>query len=83
MCVPPALPALPAPPLTAPQFNDGREQELLTHIFALPAPQLDKLRGDPAAVLAAIDAFATEKYLMNVGELKGASAPRRPAPAPR
>jgi catechol O-methyltransferase len=35
-------------------------------------PNLDEIRGSPQRVLAAIDEFArTQKYLMNVGELKG------------
>lgn len=51
-------------------FDDGREVELLHYIFNLP--NLDSIRGNPAAVLAAIDDFArTQKYLMNVGEDKG------------
>ncbi|KAI5819901.1 catechol O-methyltransferase [Pyronema omphalodes] len=52
-------------------FNDGRELDLLKHIFGLPTEQLDRLRGNPSAVLEAIDKFAEEKYLMNIGELKG------------
>lgn len=51
-------------------FDDGREVELLHYVFS--RPNLDQIRGDPAAVLAAIDDFArTQKYLMNVGEDKG------------
>ncbi|KAI9757710.1 MAG: hypothetical protein M4579_003335 [Chaenotheca gracillima] len=51
-------------------FNDGREIELLRFIFS--HPDLAKMRGDPGAILGAIDEFGrTCKYLMNVGEYKG------------
>jgi catechol O-methyltransferase len=51
-------------------FDDGREVELLHYVFNLP--NVDSIRNNPTAVLAAIDDFArTQKYLMNVGEDKG------------
>ncbi|ETN43962.1 uncharacterized protein HMPREF1541_10827 [Cyphellophora europaea CBS 101466] len=51
-------------------FDDGREVELLHYVFS--RPNVDQIRGDAQAVLAAIDDFArTQKYLMNVGEDKG------------
>lgn len=51
-------------------FDDGREVELLHYVFN--RPNIDEIRGNPPAVLAAIDDFArTQKYLMNVGEDKG------------
>ena len=51
-------------------FDDGREIELLHHIFA--KPDIDEIRGDPVKVLRAIDDYGrTKKYLMNVGEDKG------------
>ncbi|KAH8148057.1 uncharacterized protein LAJ45_07821 [Morchella importuna] len=52
-------------------FDDGREIELLQRIFNLPSQKLNALRNQPAAILAVIDGFATEKYLMNIGEMKG------------
>ncbi|KAL7270384.1 hypothetical protein RUND412_006916 [Rhizina undulata] len=52
-------------------FNDGRELELFNRIMGLPEDRLAQLRGNPTAILAEIDKFGTEKYLMNVGELKG------------
>ncbi|OAA45805.1 catechol O-methyltransferase [Beauveria brongniartii RCEF 3172] len=52
-------------------FNDGREAQLLDHVQS--RPDIDKLRGSPQKVLAAIDEFGRqEKYLMNIGEDKGA-----------
>ncbi|KAM3515790.1 hypothetical protein MY11210_000561 [Beauveria gryllotalpidicola] len=52
-------------------FNDGREAQLLDHVQS--RPDIDALRGSPQKVLAAIDEFGRqEKYLMNVGEDKGA-----------
>ena len=51
-------------------FDDGREIQLLHYVFN--HPDIDTIRNNPAAVLAAIDEFArTQKYLMNVGEDKG------------
>ncbi|KAF1953815.1 putative O-methyltransferase [Byssothecium circinans] len=51
-------------------FDDGREIELLHFVYS--HPNLDKIRGSPKDVLAAIDEFGrTKKYLMNVGEDKG------------
>ena len=51
-------------------FDDGREIELLHFVYS--HPDLDKIRGSPKHVLAAIDEFGrTKKYLMNVGEDKG------------
>ena len=53
------------------KFDDGREVDLLHYIFDLP--NLSTLRGDPAAVLRAIDDYGrTKKFLMNVGLDKGA-----------
>ncbi|KAA8909637.1 catechol O-methyltransferase [Sphaerosporella brunnea] len=52
-------------------FNDGRELELLQRIFSQPPAELSKLRNNPRGILSFIDNFATQKYLMNVGELKG------------
>ncbi|KAM3436401.1 hypothetical protein MY4824_004369 [Beauveria thailandica] len=52
-------------------FNDGREAQLLDHVQS--RPDIEKLRGSPEKVLAAIDEFGRqEKYLMNIGEDKGA-----------
>lgn len=52
-------------------LDDGREVQLLHYVYA--RPDVDELRGSPARVLAAVDEFArTRKYLMNVGEHKGA-----------
>ncbi|KAM3506943.1 hypothetical protein MY10362_002063 [Beauveria mimosiformis] len=52
-------------------FNDGREAQLLDHVQS--RPDIEKLRGSPQKVLAAIDEFGRqEKYLMNIGEDKGA-----------
>lgn len=52
-------------------FNDGREAQLLHHVQS--RPDIEKLRGSPQKVLAAIDEFGRqEKYLMNIGEDKGA-----------
>ena len=51
-------------------FDDGREIELLHHIYS--RSDVDSLRGSPQKLLAAIDEYArTQKYLMNVGEDKG------------
>jgi catechol O-methyltransferase len=51
-------------------FDDGREIELLHFVYS--HPKLDKIRGSPEEVLAAIDEYGrTKKYLMNVGEAKG------------
>jgi catechol O-methyltransferase len=51
-------------------FDDGREIELLHFVYS--HPNLDKIRGSPKEVLAAIDEYGrTKKYLMNVGEAKG------------
>lgn len=52
-------------------FNDGRELELLNRIFALPEEELSKLRNNPTAILEFIDQYGTEKFMMNVGEVKG------------
>lgn len=53
------------------QFGDGREVALLEYVYG--RPDLDQLRGNPAKVLEAIDAFArSETGLINVGEEKGA-----------
>jgi catechol O-methyltransferase len=53
-----------------PQFDDGREIELLHFVYSLP--EIDQIRGDPLKVVAAIDKYATTKnYLMNVGPDKG------------
>ncbi|RMZ73927.1 catechol O-methyltransferase [Pyrenophora seminiperda CCB06] len=51
-------------------FDDGREIELLHFIYS--HPNIEKIRGSPENVLAAIDEYGrTKKYLMNVGEDKG------------
>jgi catechol O-methyltransferase len=55
--------------LLTPQYNDGRETELLTHMFSLP--NIASLRSSPSAVLREIDLYAQKHYLMNIGELKG------------
>lgn len=52
-------------------FNDGREVELQR--FVCSRPSLEKLKGSPQEVLAAIDEFGRQrKYLMNIGSEKGA-----------
>ncbi|PHH81785.1 hypothetical protein CDD82_7891 [Ophiocordyceps australis] len=51
-------------------FDDGREIKLLHAVYS--RPDINKLRGSPAKVLAAIDDFGRECYLMNVGQDKGA-----------
>lgn len=52
-------------------FDDGREIELLHYVYG--RPDINLLRGSPVNVLRAIDEFGrTRKYLMNVGEAKGA-----------
>lgn len=51
-------------------FDDGREIELLHFVYS--HPNIQKIRGSPENVLAAIDEYGrTKKYLMNVGEDKG------------
>ncbi|KAJ4340483.1 hypothetical protein N0V87_002468 [Didymella glomerata] len=51
-------------------FDDGREIELLHFVYS--HKNIDKIRGSPEGVLAAIDEYGrTKKYLMNVGEDKG------------
>lgn len=52
------------------QFNDGRELSLLRYIHALP--NLPSLRGNPVAIVEAIDTFGrTQNFLMNIGAPKG------------
>jgi len=51
-------------------FDDGREAELLDHI--LSRQDIKDIRGSPRKVLAAIDEFGMKRYLMNVGQEKGA-----------
>ncbi|KAG5914372.1 hypothetical protein E4U53_004654, partial [Claviceps sorghi] len=51
-------------------FDDGREAEMLDHI--LSRPDIEDIRGCPRKVLAAIDDFGMKRYLMNVGQEKGA-----------
>lgn len=51
-------------------FDDGREAELLDNI--LTRHDIEDLRGSPRKVLAAIDAFGMKRYLMNIGQAKGA-----------
>ncbi|PHH62976.1 hypothetical protein CDD81_6401 [Ophiocordyceps australis] len=51
-------------------FDDGREIRLLHAVYS--RPDINKLRGSPAKVLAAIDDFGRQSYLMNVGQDKGA-----------
>ncbi|ORY00026.1 catechol O-methyltransferase [Clohesyomyces aquaticus] len=51
-------------------FDDGREIELLHFVYS--HPNIEKIRGSPNDVLAAIDEYGrAKKYLMNVGEDKG------------
>jgi len=51
-------------------FDDGREVELLHFVYG--HKDIEKIRGSPQNVLAAIDEYGrTKKYLMNVGEDKG------------
>lgn len=51
--------------------HNGREITLLKHIYAHPS--LDKLRGNPAAIIRVIDEFAARKgFLINIGSDKGA-----------
>ena len=51
-------------------FDDGREIELLHFVYS--HPNIERIRGSPENVLAAIDEYGrTKKYLMNVGEDKG------------
>ncbi|KAH4219760.1 hypothetical protein HBI56_040370 [Parastagonospora nodorum] len=51
-------------------FDDGREVELLHFVYG--HKNIEKIRGSPQNVLAAIDEYGrTKKYLMNVGEDKG------------
>jgi catechol O-methyltransferase len=53
-----------------PQFDDGREEELVE--FVRSHPSRETIQGSPAGVLRAIDEYGrTKKYLMNVGEDKG------------
>ncbi|PHH88513.1 hypothetical protein CDD83_7435 [Cordyceps sp. RAO-2017] len=55
--------------------DDGREIGLLHFVYS--RPDIDQLRGSPAKVLAAIDDYArTKRYLMNVGQDKGAIVSR-------
>ncbi|KAG6033271.1 hypothetical protein E4U41_006954 [Claviceps citrina] len=51
-------------------FDDGREAELLSHI--LSRHDIEDIRGSPRKVLQAIDDFGMKRYLMNVGQEKGA-----------
>ncbi|KAL9944441.1 hypothetical protein ACHAQF_006295 [Verticillium nonalfalfae] len=52
-------------------FNDGREVELQRYVCSHPS--LERLKGSPQEVLAAIDEFGRQrKYLMNIGSEKGA-----------
>ncbi|KAG6000377.1 hypothetical protein E4U54_001437 [Claviceps lovelessii] len=51
-------------------FDDGREAELLDHI--LSRQDIEDIRGSPRKVLEAIDEFGMKRYLMNVGQEKGA-----------
>ncbi|TVY83397.1 Catechol O-methyltransferase [Lachnellula suecica] len=49
-------------------FDDGREEALVKFVISRPS-----LRNSPVEILAAIDEYGrTHKYLMNVGEDKGA-----------
>ncbi|OQD59963.1 hypothetical protein PENPOL_c036G00109 [Penicillium polonicum] len=51
-------------------FGDGREQEVLHHIFNLP--RLEQLRGRPEAILAEIDNWSQKnKILMTIGQERG------------
>lgn len=53
------------------KFNDGREIELLHHVYSQPNLETE-LRGHPRRILDIIDEFARNKrYLMNVGSFKG------------
>ncbi|KAG0127351.1 S-adenosyl-L-methionine-dependent methyltransferase, partial [Tuber indicum] len=49
-------------------FDDGRELELLNHIFT--HPNTASFKGNPKAIIAEIDSFAMRKHLMNIGEMK-------------
>jgi hypothetical protein len=40
----------------------------------LPEEELSKLRNNPTAILEFIDQYGTEKFMMNVGEVKGFNA---------
>ncbi|CAD6448717.1 d77ffafc-03e6-4bfa-8a06-fa77d1cddc05 [Sclerotinia trifoliorum] len=52
-------------------FDDGREEELVE--FVRNHPDRSEIQGSPANVLQAIDEYGrTKRYLMNVGENKGA-----------
>ncbi|ESZ95377.1 catechol O-methyltransferase [Sclerotinia borealis F-4128] len=52
-------------------FDDGREEELVE--FVRNHPDRSRIQGSPAKVLQAIDEYGrTKRYLMNVGEDKGA-----------
>ncbi|KAK4099250.1 S-adenosyl-L-methionine-dependent methyltransferase [Parathielavia hyrcaniae] len=52
-------------------FGDGREAALLDYVYN--HPELDQMRGNPAKVCEAIDAFArSHTGLINIGQLKGA-----------
>ncbi|KAI9649530.1 hypothetical protein NHQ30_002109 [Ciborinia camelliae] len=52
-------------------FDDGREEELLE--FVRNHPDRSTIQGSPSNVLRAIDEYGrTKRYLMNVGENKGA-----------
>lgn len=52
-------------------FDDGREEELVD--FIQNHPDRSEIQGSPANVLQAIDDYGrTKRYLMNVGENKGA-----------
>ncbi|KAK4125804.1 S-adenosyl-L-methionine-dependent methyltransferase [Parathielavia appendiculata] len=52
-------------------FGDGREVALLDYVYG--HPELDQMRGSPAKVCQAIDAFArSHTGLINVGLMKGA-----------
>ncbi|KAI5459460.1 putative O-methyltransferase [Mariannaea sp. PMI_226] len=50
-------------------WDDGRERELL--LYVQNKSKVDGIRGSPARVLEAIDEFATQRYLMNIGKEKG------------
>ncbi|KAK3374828.1 catechol O-methyltransferase [Podospora didyma] len=53
-------------------YDDGREIELIHFVYS--HPKLEEIRRSPKGVLEIIDEFArTKKYLMSVGEDKGAT----------
>ncbi|OJJ50343.1 hypothetical protein ASPZODRAFT_149689 [Penicilliopsis zonata CBS 506.65] len=53
-----------------PESHDGREAALLRHIYSLPS--LEDLRGNPSALMGAMDEFAAQQdFLISIGSDKG------------